>query len=174
MSLVKPLTPDQQLDQYFFRWLTQIDDDLNVPALAQMSSNLLISRILGRSLAASNLLRIGFAVNPTFFANNFIAIFDALSSAGTYKAYVILIRLMLGEKTSVKFENPHPAHLIIKILEDVQEKGLITKRYQGIITRSGFGIKIKSSSSTWAMSQILAALKNVQQTGVFVEYDLTE
>ena len=50
-----------------------------------------------------------------YFSTNWPAIFDALKIAGTFEAYLLIIKSALGGDTAVTFENPDPSHLIINI-----------------------------------------------------------
>lgn len=51
-----------------------------------------------------------------YFANNWTSILAAFEIAGTFEAYLLIIRSALGAETQVSFENPEPSHLIINII----------------------------------------------------------
>lgn len=172
--LPKPvvINPDD-LTAFFTPYLDAANNEIMNTAIEAMATEIIGSVVLGEALEASQLIKLGFILNPEFFANHYQEIFDALNNAGTFKSYEILIRALLGVNTEVSFDVPNAGHLRINIVEEVFERGLRSHALEGMETKSKLGELVTTASSHWAMQQILLALKNLETNGIYVEYNLT-
>jgi hypothetical protein len=166
---------DDESNRFFADVYQKAKNSVSGKALVGMDSQVIGSKILGDTLESTDLVQLGFTLQPDFFSRHYQDIFAALKSAGTFESYVTLIRALLGEKTEVTFEIPKAGHLKINVIEEVELRGLMTKQNDGggmIDDTQPRGVLIATATSHWAIQQILLALQNLQPNGIFVEYNL--
>ena len=115
-----------------------------------------------------------------YFAENWTAILSAFEIAGTFEAYILVIKSALGEDTSVTFASPEPSHLIISISEPTgafgwgawtQEQLLRVHPDQTQYPDDSFVFQKSLSGLTVNETVKLIELLNVN--GIFIETEFT-
>lgn len=111
-----------------------------------------------------------------YFAENWSAIIGALAIAGTFEAYLLIIKSALGDDTLIVFESPDPSHLIINISEPTGDytftaytenefKTVIPDQIQYPNTELAF----RKSLGDLTINETLKLIDLLNVNGVFVE-----
>lgn len=111
---------DTEYNQRFDAW-TARNKSFQAAHLLRMFDQLPTSKTFGEFIWDNNLSDLAEFFTRDFFADNWTAIVGALQIAGTYEAYLTIIRSALGEGTVISFDAPSPSHLIINIVNPTGE-----------------------------------------------------
>lgn len=103
-----------EFSERFDRWTGTVKD-FQAAMFLRMKDELPSSVTFGYFVWDNNLSDLVPFFTRDYFAQNFEAILEAFKIAGTFEAYLIVIRSALGQDTVVTFDVPSPSHLIINI-----------------------------------------------------------
>jgi hypothetical protein len=107
---------DNEFSERFFR-VINLPNQLQQQFLWLLNDTFSTSKYFGYFIWDNNLSDLVPFFSREYFASNWTAIFDAFKVAGTFEAYILIIKSALGDDTQVTFEVPSASHLIIKITE---------------------------------------------------------
>lgn len=105
---------DREYSIRFDKWTARVKD-LQAAMLWQFNDNIETSKTFGYFIWDNNLSDLVPFFSREYFADNFTAIIDAFKIAGTFEAYITVIKSALGADTTINFENPTESHLIINV-----------------------------------------------------------
>ncbi len=100
--------------------------------IQQAYENIIGSEGLGEAIYDSDTSYADFGIERQFFVKNYAAIFEAVSIAGTFESYIILIKSALGADTSVTFESKAAGTLNIKIKQQSAGMGINLQPESGL------------------------------------------
>ncbi|HDM8140669.1 TPA: immunoglobulin domain-containing protein [Vibrio harveyi] len=106
---------DKEFNQRFARW-TGSQKTKQARQFVNLLDQFGTSAMFGEFIWDNDLTEIAKFFSREYFAANFPAIAKAFANAGTYESYLTVIRSAMGEATVIELETPHPAHLLINIL----------------------------------------------------------
>ena len=105
---------DAEYSIRFDRWTARVKN-LQSAMLWRFSDEIETSVTFGYFIWDNNLSDLVPFFSREYFANNFNAIIDAFKIAGTFEAYITVIKSAIGDDATINFDVPSESHLIINI-----------------------------------------------------------
>lgn len=143
-------------------------------ALIDMNQKGYGSKVLGYALADAGATDFQLRFDREFFSDNYDKIIDSHETLGTYDTIIFLIKAALGRGTTVTFESPLPAHLIVNIQEASVLSNFATKSGDQVMAMDGASglnyLMFKSTTSEYTLNQVETMLKSIEASGVFIGY----
>ncbi|EOV3438316.1 Ig-like domain-containing protein [Vibrio parahaemolyticus] len=162
---------DDEACNYFFEIMKTTKRDNYIDDLVKMSKEARESKVFGYALYDSGAFPQLSNLSRDFFAANYTAILSAMTSAGVFDSYILLVRQIMGDSTLIYHEIKNPGHLIIKIagVESSLSK-LATSDEMQIATSELAGILVSVPISDFAIVQLKKTIEALcQPGGVYVE-----
>jgi hypothetical protein len=104
---------------------------------------------------------------------NVLTILKAYKNIGTYEAYEILIKSLVGDSAIIEFENPAPAILNVNITSDFGELYMYQKNTEeGIDTINNENILLKGVAKVLNRNEIIKLLEKLVPVGILVNFKL--
>ncbi|MFV0448056.1 MAG: hypothetical protein ACK5MF_06295 [Vibrio sp.] len=149
---------DEMSELFYGISLTAKQESL-INELVKMNQEVIGSKVFGYVLYDNGTFPVMNNIDRDFFAENYMAILDAMATAGVYDSYTFLIRQVLGNGVVIEYKKPNPRHLVINIanIEQTTTK-LTTASGLWIATFSGLGIIATQSNSEFTINQLLKVL----------------
>lgn len=171
--------------------------------LVQMYNEVVGSRALGEVIFDNGFVDFGFEIGREFFVDNYLSIIEAMTKPITLPSYRILIKALLGEEVEVTFDIPKPGHLIVNVIEQMEdfglkslageglmftittnnERGWAVRPDSGLMSRAGvgfafrkkyeYGVLLASTLSPYTIEQARNVLENLNTGGVYTEYNFS-
>lgn len=167
---------DKERDEFFKKvWLYAKNKNI-INDLKLMSGEIIGSKALGYLLYDDGVFEILQNTDRDFFAEHYVAIFEAMEKAGIYDSYILLIEQVVGNGVGIQFSSPKPRHLIINIynVESYQDRW-ITPSNLWLITPSNFGLLIPSPVSEYSLYQLKKILEILANAaGTYLEITFIE
>ena len=170
---------NEEFNSRFDDWIgTLKDTQLKLNWL--LYDNIIASKFYGYYIWDNNLSDLAEYFTREYFADNFNAIIGALQVAGTYEAYLIILRSALGDGVVVTFDSPNPSHLIINIVSPTGASdwagfdegfysSMIPDQIQYPDSNFVFGVAV----SNLTINETLKLIDLLNVNGVFVEVNIT-
>lgn len=105
---------DREYSIRFDKWIARVKD-IQAAMLWRFNDEIETSKTFGYFVWDNNLSDLVPFFSREYFADNFTAIIDAFKIAGTYEAYITVIKSAIGADAVISFEVPSESHLIINI-----------------------------------------------------------
>ncbi|MDF5665645.1 Ig-like domain-containing protein [Vibrio parahaemolyticus] len=134
------------------------------------------SKPFGYLLYDNNTFPVLTGLNRDFFAENYMAILQAMQTAGTYDSYTLVIEQVVGNGVGIQYSSPRPRHLIINIynVESYQSR-LITPSNLWLVTPSNFGLLVPQPVSEFKLAQLTKILEVLANpSGTYLEITFIE
>ncbi|HGS5804782.1 TPA: Ig-like domain-containing protein [Vibrio parahaemolyticus] len=144
--------------------------------LVQMNSEMVGSKPFGYLLYDNNTFPVLTGLNRDFFAENYMAILQAMQTAGTYDSYTLVIEQVVGNGVGIQYSSPRPRHLVINIynVESYQSR-LITPSNLWLATPSNFGLLVPQPVSEFKLAQLTKILEVLANpSGTYLEITFIE
>ncbi len=165
---------NDEMCELFYEICKVAKQDNFITELIKMSKSVTSSKMFGYALYDSNAFPEMSNLSREFFAENYVAILEAMMRAGVFDSYILLIRQILGDSISIEHEIPNPGHLRFKLsgIESDEQK-ITTDSELWICTDSGLGILATTPISNFTLNQTIKTIENIcQPGGIFVEIDV--
>ncbi|EPW6724476.1 Ig-like domain-containing protein [Vibrio parahaemolyticus] len=162
---------DDEACNYFFEIMKTTKRDNYIDDLVKMSKEARESKVFGYALYDSGAFPQLSNLSRDFFAENYTAILSAMTSAGVFDSYILLVRQIMGDSTLIYHEIKNPGHLVIKIagVESSLSK-LATSDEMQIATSEFAGILVSVPISDFAIVQLKKTIEALcQPGGIYVE-----
>lgn len=162
---------DDDACNYFFEIIKATKRENYIDDLVKMSKEATSSQAFGYALYDSGAFPQLSNLSRDFFAENYEAILNAMSSAGVFDAYILLVKQIMGDSTLISHEIKNPGHLIIKIMSvESSLSNLATSDDMQIATSELAGILVRVPVSDFAVMQLKKTLEVLcQPGGIYVE-----
>ncbi|TOJ58068.1 hypothetical protein CGI36_23035 [Vibrio parahaemolyticus] len=147
-----------------------------IDELVQMNSEMVGSKPFGYLLYDNNTFPVLTGLNRDFFAENYMAILQAMQTAGTYDSYTLVIEQVVGNGVGIQYSSPRPRHLVINIynVESYQSR-LITPSNLWLVTPSNFGLLVPQPVSEFKLAQLTKILEVLANpSGTYLEITFIE
>ncbi|TOK95056.1 hypothetical protein CGI07_22145 [Vibrio parahaemolyticus] len=147
-----------------------------IDELVQMNSEMVSSKPFGYLLYDNNTFPVLTGLNRDFFAENYMAILQAMQTAGTYDSYTLVIEQVVGNGVGIQYSSPRPRHLVINIynVESYQSR-LITPSNLWLVTPSNFGLLVPQPVSEFKLAQLTKILEVLANpSGTYLEITFIE
>lgn len=162
---------DDEACNYFFEIMKVTKRENYIDDLVKMSKEAGESKMFGYALYDSGAFPQLSNLSRDFFAANYAAILSAMTSAGVFDSYILLVRQILGESTLIFHEIPNPGHLSLKIVKTESDiKRLATSDEAHLATSDELGILITVPVSDYTIMQLLKTIEALcQPAGIYVD-----
>ncbi len=162
---------DDDACNYFFNIIKATKRENYIDDLVKMSKEAASSRAFGYALYDSGAFPQLSNLSRDFFAGNHEAILNAMTSAGVFDAYILLVKQIMGDSTLISHEIKNPGHLVIKIMGvESSLSNLATSDGVQIATSDLAGILVSVPVSDFAVMQLKKTLEILcQPGGIYVE-----
>ncbi|EHJ9981305.1 Ig-like domain-containing protein [Vibrio parahaemolyticus] len=162
---------DDEVCNYFFKIINTTKGDNYINELVKMSKEASSSQVFGYALYDSGAFPQLSNLSRDFFANNYEAILDAMTSAGVFNSYILLIRQIIGDSTVIFHEVVNPGHLSLRIVKTESEiQKLATSDELQLATSNNLGLLVTVPVSDYTVMQLLKTLQALcQPAGIYVD-----
>ncbi|EGQ7791883.1 Ig domain-containing protein [Vibrio parahaemolyticus] len=162
---------DDEACNYFFEIMKVTKRENYIDELVKMSKEAESSKVFGYALYDSGAFPQLSNLSRNFFAVNYTAILSAMTSAGVFNSYILLIRQILGESTLIFHEVPNPGHLSLKVVKTESDiKRLATSNEAHLATSEELGILVTVPISDYTIMQLLKTIQALcQPAGIYVD-----
>ncbi|EGU4186729.1 hypothetical protein HWU03_000850 [Vibrio parahaemolyticus] len=162
--------------EFFYNITLTAKQRVIIDELVQMNSEMVGSKPFGYLLYDNNTFPVLTGLNRDFFAENYMAILQAMQTAGTYDSYTLVIEQVVGNGVGIQYSSPRPRHLIINIynVESYQSR-LITPSNLWLVTPSNFGLLVPQPVSEFKLAQLTKILEVLANpSGTYLEITFIE
>lgn len=162
--------------EFFYNITLTAKQRVIIDELVQMNSEMVGSKPFGYLLYDNNTFPVLTGLNRDFFAENYMAILQAMQTAGTYDSYTLVIEQVVGNGVGIQYSSPRPRHLIINIynVESYQSR-LITPSNLWLVTPSNFGLLAPQPVSEFKLAQLTKILEVLANpSGTYLEITFIE
>ncbi|XEV13627.1 Ig-like domain-containing protein [Vibrio alginolyticus] len=163
---------DDEACNYFFEIMKVTKRENYIDELVKMSKEAESSKVFGYTLYDSGAFPQLSNLSRDFFAMNYSAILDAMTSAGVFDSYILLIRQVLGESTLIFHEIPNPGHLSLKVVKTESDVNrLATSDEIQIATSSDLGLLVSAPLSDYTVMQLAKTFEALcQPGGIYIDF----
>lgn len=162
--------------EFFYNITLTAKQRVTIDELVQMNSEMVGSKPFGYLLYDNNTFPVLTGLNRDFFAENYMAILQAMQTAGTYDSYTLVIEQVVGNGVGIQYSSPRPRHLVINIynVESYQSR-LITPSNLWLVTPSNFGLLVPQPVSEFKLAQLTKILEVLANpSGTYLEITFIE
>lgn len=162
--------------EFFYNITLTAKQRVIIDELVQMNSEMVGSKPFGYLLYDNNTFPVLTGLNRDFFAENYMAILQAMQTAGTYDSYTLVIEQVVGNGVGIQYSSPRPRHLVINIynVESYQSR-LITPSNLWLVTPSNFGLLVPQPVSEFKLAQLTKILEVLANpSGTYLEITFIE
>ncbi|EHJ9961313.1 Ig-like domain-containing protein [Vibrio parahaemolyticus] len=162
--------------EFFYNITLTAKQRVFIDELVQMNSEMVGSKPFGYLLYDNNTFPVLTGLNRDFFAENYMAILQAMQTAGTYDSYTLVIEQVVGNGVGIQYSSPRPRHLVINIynVESYQSR-LITPSNLWLVTPSNFGLLVPQPVSEFKLAQLTKILEVLANpSGTYLEITFIE
>ncbi|EID0698377.1 Ig-like domain-containing protein [Vibrio parahaemolyticus] len=162
--------------EFFYNITLTAKQRVIIDELVQMNSEMVGSKPFGYLLYDNNTFPVLTGLNRDFFAENYMAILQAMQTAGTYDSYTLVIEQVVGNGVGIQYSSPRPRHLVINIynVESYQSR-LITPSNLWLVTPSNFGLLAPQPVSEFKLAQLTKILEVLANpSGTYLEITFIE
>ncbi|EMF8837631.1 Ig-like domain-containing protein [Vibrio parahaemolyticus] len=162
--------------EFFYNITLTAKQRVIINELVQMNSEMVGSKPFGYLLYDNNTFPVLTGLNRDFFAENYMAILQAMQTAGTYDSYTLVIEQVVGNGVGIQYSSPRPRHLVINIynVESYQSR-LITPSNLWLVTPSNFGLLVPQPVSEFKLAQLTKILEVLANpSGTYLEITFIE
>ncbi|EIU6843970.1 Ig domain-containing protein [Vibrio parahaemolyticus] len=162
--------------EFFYNITITAKQRVIIDELVQMNSEMVGSKPFGYLLYDNNTFPVLTGLNRDFFAENYMAILQAMQTAGTYDSYTLVIEQVVGNGVGIQYSSPRPRHLVINIynVESYQSR-LITPSNLWLVTPSNFGLLVPQPVSEFKLAQLTKILEVLANpSGTYLEITFIE
>ncbi|HGF5077502.1 TPA: Ig-like domain-containing protein [Vibrio parahaemolyticus] len=162
--------------EFFYNITLTAKQRVIINELVQMNSEMVGSKPFGYLLYDNNTFPVLTGLNRDFFAENYMAILQAMQTAGTYDSYRLVIEQVVGNGVGIQYSSPRPRHLVINIynVESYQSR-LITPSNLWLATPSNFGLLVPQPVSEFKLAQLTKILEVLANpSGTYLEITFIE
>ncbi|PNP21952.1 hypothetical protein AL471_014345 [Vibrio alginolyticus] len=162
--------------EFFYNITLTAKQRVIIDELVQMNSEMVGSKPFGYLLYDNNTFPVLTGLNRDFFAENYMAILQAMQTAGTYDSYTLVIEQVVGNGVGIEYSSPRPRHLVINIynVESYQSR-LITPSNLWLVTPSNFGLLVPQPVSEFKLAQLTKILEVLANpSGTYLEITFIE
>lgn len=162
--------------EFFYNITLTAKQRVTIDELVQMNSSMVGSKPFGYLLYDNNTFPVLTGLNRDFFAENYMAILQAMQTAGTYDSYTLVIEQVVGNGVGIQYSSPRPRHLVINIynVESYQSR-LITPSNLWLVTPSNFGLLVPQPVSEFKLAQLTKILEVLANpSGTYLEITFIE
>ncbi|HHE0472654.1 Ig-like domain-containing protein [Vibrio parahaemolyticus] len=162
--------------EFFYNITLTAKQRVIIDELVQMNSEMVSSKPFGYLLYDNNTFPVLTGLNRDFFAENYMAILQAMQTAGTYDSYTLVIEQVVGNGVGIQYSSPRPRHLVINIynVESYQSR-LITPSNLWLVTPSNFGLLVPQPVSEFKLAQLTKILEVLANpSGTYLEITFIE
>ncbi|EPX4128825.1 Ig-like domain-containing protein [Vibrio alginolyticus] len=162
--------------EFFYNITLTAKQRVTIDELVQMNSEMVGSKPFGYLLYDNNTFPVLTGLNRDFFAENYMAILQAMQTAGTYDSYTLVIEQVVGNGIGIQYSSPRPRHLVINIynVESYQSR-LITPSNLWLVTPSNFGLLVPQPVSEFKLAQLTKILEVLANpSGTYLEITFIE
>ncbi|HHC6641412.1 TPA: Ig-like domain-containing protein [Vibrio parahaemolyticus] len=162
--------------EFFYNITLTAKQRVIINELVQMNSEMVGSKPFGYLLYDNNTFPVLTGLNRDFFAENYMAILQAMQTAGTYDSYTLVIEQVVGNGVGIQYSSPRPRHLVINIynVESYQSR-LITPSNLWLATPSNFGLLVPQPVSEFKLAQLTKILEVLANpSGTYLEITFIE
>ena len=170
---------DTEYNQRFDAWTARVKN-LQGAMCWRMFDQFIASKTMGYFIWDNNLSDLAQYFTRDYFAENWPSIIAALEVAGTFEAYLLIIRSALGSGTEVEFQSPNPSHLIINIVNPtgaVNFAGYTNNALADIIPDQilypDSQLILQKSLAPLTINETVKMIELLNVNGVFVEVNFT-
>ncbi|MCG9699650.1 Ig-like domain-containing protein [Vibrio natriegens] len=163
---------DDEACNYFFEIMKVTKRENYIDELVKMSKEAESSKVFGYALYDSGAFPQLSNLSRDFFAMNYSAILEAMTSAGVFDSYILLIRQVLGESTLIFHEIPNPGHLSLKVVKTESDVNrLATSDEIQIATSSELGLLVSAPLSDYTVMQLAKTFEALcQPGGIYIDF----
>ena len=166
---------DREYSERFDAWTARVKN-LQAANLWRFNDEIATSKMFGYFLWDNNLSDLVPFFSREYFGENWSAIIAAFEVAGTFEAYLIVIRSAIGNDTVVTFSVPSESHLIIGIEQPTgnfvwgsEKAGELLDTIPDQIQYPETTLIFKRSISNLTINEMLKLIELLNVNGVFVE-----
>lgn len=167
---------NDEMSEFFYNLSLNAKQKVIIGELVQMNDEILGSKAFGHLLYDNNTFPVLTGLDRDFFAENYMAILQAMQTAGTYDSYTLVIEQVVGNGVSITYDTPAPRHLVIYIygVESYTER-LITPNNLWLTTPDNLGLLVPRPVSEFSLVQLRKILEILANpSGTYVDIRFSE
>ncbi len=150
---------NDEMSSLFYSISLSAKQESLIKELVKMNKEVLGSKVFGYVLYDNGTFPVMTNIDRDFFAENYMAILEAMKHAGVYDSYTFLIGQVLGDGVSIEYQTPRPRHLVINISNiDKTSLNLTTASGLWLASSAGLGLVSTQSNSEFTINQLLKVL----------------
>ncbi|CAH1521252.1 hypothetical protein THF1D04_10727 [Vibrio owensii] len=167
---------DDESSNFFYDVTLDAKQKVIIEELVKMNREMIGSKSFGYLLYDNDAFPVLTGLDRDFFAENYMAIIEAMQRAGVYESYTIVIEQVIGDGVGIEYSSPRPRHLVINIFNvDSYQTKLITPSNLWITTPSNFGLLVPQPTSDYTLNQLTKVLQILSNpSGTYLEITFIE
>lgn len=167
---------NDEMSEFFYKTSLNAKQVVIISELVQMNNEVFGSKAFGYLLYDSNAFPVLVGLDRDFFAENYMAILQAMQTAGTYDSYTLIIEQVVGSGVSISYQVPKPRHLVIYIydVESYMDR-LITPSNMWLTTPDNLGLLVPKPISEFSIAQLRKILEILANpSGTYLDIRFSE
>lgn len=150
---------NDEMSSLFYSIVLSAKQESLIKDMVKMNQEVIGSKVFGYVLYDNGTFPVMTNIDRNFFAENYMAILEAMACAGVYDSYTFLIEQVLGDGVAIEYQTPSPRHLVINIANiDKTSLKLTTTSGLWLVSSAGLGITATQSNSEFTINQLLKVL----------------